>query len=110
MKFEPQVLVWCALSSQRFSEMYVHTSKIAINKNIYINECLKKRLIPFINEYHSDDNYVFWPDLASSHYAKNTIEWFKSNNVSYVQKEDQSRHFRRYYQIKFMKDVGKQNQ
>jgi transposase len=88
VKFEPQVLVWVAMSSRGFSEIYVHTSKIAVNQNIYINECLKKRLLPFINEHHSDSNYVFWPDLASSHYAKKSIEWFESNGVSYVQKED----------------------
>jgi hypothetical protein len=48
----------------------------------------EKRLLPFINEHHSDSNYVFWPDLASSHYAKKSIEWFESNGISYVQKGD----------------------
>ena len=29
----------------------------------------RKRLIPFINEHHSDGNHMFWPDLAIAHYA-----------------------------------------
>ena len=32
--------------------------------------CIKKRLFPFIEEHHSDGQYLFLPDLASSHYSK----------------------------------------
>ena len=60
-------MVWVVMSS----EIYVHTSKISVDQNIYIKNCLfEKRLLPFINEQHSDSNR------------------FESNGVSYVQKED----------------------
>jgi hypothetical protein len=57
----------------------------AINSDIYINECLNERLLPFIHKYHQDMNYIFWPDLASAHYSKATLEWMKQN-VNYVAK------------------------
>ena len=46
----------------------------AISADVYQNESLPI-VNDFINTYHSDNNYVFCPDLASSHYAKNTQEW-----------------------------------
>ena len=47
----------------------------AVNSDIYLNECLEKRLVPFICEHRSDSNYFFWPDLAGCHYSKHTIAW-----------------------------------
>ena len=43
-------------------------------------------MIPFIKAYHENDEIVFWPDLASSHYAKDTIDFLKSNNIDFVDK------------------------
>jgi hypothetical protein len=57
----------------------------AISSDIYINECLNERLLPFIHKYHQDMNYIYWPDLASARYSKATIEWMKQN-VNYVAK------------------------
>jgi hypothetical protein len=86
MKYEPKVLVWVAISANGISNHYVHTSKNAINHEIYIKECLNKRLLPFINEHHADKEFVFWPDMATSHYANKTIDWFNTNNIEFVQK------------------------
>ena len=47
---------------------------------------MAKRLLPFIHEYHPDLNYIFWPDLASSHYSAATVGWM-SQNVNYVEKQ-----------------------
>ena len=33
-----------------------------------------KKLIPFIKDNYPDQQYTFWPDLASSHYAKATAQ------------------------------------
>ena len=54
-----------------------------INSDVYINECLIPRLVPFIRHHHSDNNYVFWPDLARAHYSKETVAWM-NENVKYV--------------------------
>ena len=56
---------------------------------IYLNECIKKkRLVPFIKEHHFNDQYLFWPDLASSHYAKTVVTYFKEQKINFVEKED----------------------
>ena len=87
-KFEPKVPVWIAGSSKGLSEPFIVPSVLAVSQKLYQDECLNKRLIAFLNKYHSSDNYVFWPDLASSHYAKSTLEYLRTKNVNFVQKED----------------------
>jgi hypothetical protein len=62
----------------------------AINSNTYINECIKKRLIKFIEKYHSDDNYILCPDLLSSHYPIKTISSFEELGINYVKREENS--------------------
>lgn len=52
---------------------------------IYLNECLKKRLLPFIRSHTIFT--LFWRDLASAHYSKAVIEWYEKENVKYVPKE-----------------------
>ena len=47
------------------------TQAIALNKyGLYQEECLSKILILFIQKHHNNDDYVFWSDKASAHYAK----------------------------------------
>ena len=45
-------------------------------------------MLPFIEEHHSDNNYVFWPDLASSHYAEATLDLMIENVIDHVDKID----------------------
>lgn len=83
-KFEPKILVWLALSSKGISAPYIGTTKgPAIDANVYIEKCLPK-LIKFIDKHHIDDNYIFWPDLASSHYAKKTKDWLHEQKIPFV--------------------------
>ena len=85
-KFEPKILVWLALSSKGISAPYIGTTKgLAVDANDYIEKCLPK-LIKFTNEHHSNDKYIFWPDLASSHYAKKSTDWLNERKVSFVPK------------------------
>jgi len=58
-KFEPKLMVWMAMSSKGVSNMYVHKSKQAVNEDTYLNECINKRLLPFIEKYHQNGNYLF---------------------------------------------------
>ena len=85
-KFPPKVLVYLAISSRGISEAHFQESGTAINSDIYIKKCLKSKLLPFIRKYHDDNNYVFWPDLATSHQSKNTVKWLKDNNINFIDK------------------------
>ena len=56
---------WLSISNRGMSIPYFGPYKsVAINTEIYINECLQPRLLPFIHKHHGDFNYLFLPDLA----------------------------------------------
>jgi hypothetical protein len=86
-KFEQKVLVWIAISDQGLSRPFFCPSKQAVNQQVYSSECIEKRLAPFVAEHHSDGNYLFWPDLASSHYARSTLAKFDELGIQYVPKD-----------------------
>ena len=86
-KFPKKILVWIAISEHGLSEPLIRFStSCSINQYIYKDECLVKRLLPFIKKYHGDEKYIFWPDLASSHYADSVVRWM-NENVNYVGKD-----------------------
>ena len=69
-KYEKKLLIYVCFSEKGISKPYFVPSGVAVNQKVYLEECIKKKLIPFIAKHHSDGEYVFWPDLASAHYAK----------------------------------------
>lgn len=87
-KFQPKVMVWLAASVKGISKIFIVPSGMAINSDNYINHCLSARLIPFLTEHHSSTPYVFWPDLASSHYSKKTIAFVNEKKVNIVPKKE----------------------
>lgn len=88
LKFEPKVLVWVAISSKGVSAPLIRPNKAkAVDSDIYISQCLPK-LKQFIDKYHAHDKIMFWPDLASCHYAKNTLDWLTKQKVPFVPKKD----------------------
>lgn len=86
-KFEQKVLVWLAISPRGISQPFICNSGLAINADRYLNECIKRKLIPFIKSHYQDGRYVFWPDQASSHYAKTVLEHLRSENIDFVEKK-----------------------
>ncbi|KAJ8920520.1 hypothetical protein NQ315_005389 [Exocentrus adspersus] len=70
VKFADKILVWCAISEAGVSQPYVgRVCDEAITADIYIERCLSK-LRNFINTHNPNDEVMFWPDLASCHYAR----------------------------------------
>ena len=53
-----------------------------ITGNVYLKECIKKKLPPFIAQKKS--NTVFWPGGATAHYKKCVKEFLDDNEISYV--------------------------
>lgn len=87
-KFEPKLLVWVAICPKGLSDLYFVPSKQAINQDIYREECIKKRLVPMISKYYKKNRkYVFWPDLASSHYAKSVLDLLKFKKIRFVPRD-----------------------
>ena len=84
-KYEEKVLIWIAFSSKGISKPFFVPSKQAINQDVYLDECIRLRLIPFIRKH---PNHIFRPDLASSHYAKKVINYSREQKVNFVEKVD----------------------
>jgi len=83
-KFPKRFMVWQAICTCGFRSA-VFVTEGTINGEIYVKECLQKRLLPLIRK-HSTPAF-FWPDLASCHYSKVAKEWFESNAVNLVPRE-----------------------
>ena len=86
--FESKVMIWCAVSNNGVRRVYVAEKGEAMNRARY--QCiLKSRLGPFINsQCGSRDNFIFWPDLTSSHYATDVQTGLHSENISFVKREN----------------------
>jgi hypothetical protein len=85
-KFEEKILVWVAFSPRGKSKALFFKSGLAINQSIYKEQCLDKGLVSFIDKYYPRGCYVFWPDLASCHYAKSVWNHFKSKYIEFLPK------------------------
>lgn len=85
-KFPKKYLVWQALDQfGNVSDPYVHEG--CMNSQVYLQKCVIDRLIPFIKKYHKIENVIFWPDLATIHYAK-TVKEEIEKNVTLVLKDE----------------------
>ena len=80
-------MVWICLSEDAVSETVFLARPNSINSEFYRENCIKGKLVEFIEQNHSQDDYIFWPDLASAHYAKDTVEFFEKLKILYVLKD-----------------------
>ena len=72
--------MWEAISNRGMPIAYFRPSKsVAINTEIYINECLQPGLLPFIHKHHSDISFQFVHDLTGFHLSIETIAKMKEN-------------------------------
>ena len=82
-KFGKKYLIWQAIAQDGSRSQTIVTTE-TINKDIYMKECIKKRLLPFLGKLNPPT--LFWPDLATSHYANDTINLLNEKNVCFVSK------------------------
>ena len=87
-KFPKKLLVWLAISENGHSEPFFMLTRGNVTKEIYVEECIKQRLVPFIQNHHPNGDIIFWPDLASAHYAKFSLETLESLGIPFVPKEE----------------------
>lgn len=86
-KFFNKYLVWQAIDQNgNISEPYICTG--SMNSKVYLKECIIKRLIPFINKHHRQEDVVFWPDMATCHYASEVTQYLESTKIEYILKRN----------------------
>ena len=86
-KFELKVLGWIAISEKGISTPFFSKQKQAVSETTYLNRCIITRLISFIKSHHNKEKVLFWPDLASSHYCHDVLQYLNQNDVQFVDKE-----------------------
>lgn len=85
-KFPGKVLLWLAISERGISDPVFFKGGLAVNAQVYNEKCVPA-LKNFIKKYHSHDKVIFWPDLASSHYANATIQNLSNQKIEFVPKQ-----------------------
>lgn len=87
-KFPERVMIWFCISEDGPSVMHVFDKHQTMTANLYREKCLPK-LVKFIEEYeYNKSEVIFWPDLATAHYAKECLEFLDENDINYVAKDD----------------------
>ena len=79
-------MIWLTVSSKGVCESYIHRNNGSINADVYLNQCVKSKLIPFIKKHHTNDDIIFWPDLARAHYSKEVLIYFDEASVPIIPK------------------------
>ena len=74
------------ISDKGVSTPTILPEKPRITAGIYVEKCLKPKLMKFINKYHNEEKHkvLFWPDKASVHYANDTLKYLDSTGIDYV--------------------------
>ena len=84
-KFFKKTLIWQAMDENgNISEPFV--SEGTISAEVYLKECIQARLLPFIDKYYDRNQILFWPDMASAHYANKVTSFLNDSNIEFVQK------------------------
>jgi hypothetical protein len=61
-----KLLGWIAISQNRISKPLFFKTGLAINQNVYKNECFTNSLIPFINKKLEVSNFILDKKVISS--------------------------------------------
>lgn len=81
-KFPQKFCVWQALAE----DGQVSTPWVApgtIKGKDYLNECLRKRLVPWIKKNYPNKKIFFWQDMAKPHYSKEVLDFLRSQNIEF---------------------------
>ena len=90
-KFPTKMMIWLAISKKGISKPYFHEKKNALDGKTYGKECIEKKLIPFIQKNYPKGRYLFWPDGARCHYAKDVLAILRAHGVEgnkFIEKDE----------------------
>jgi hypothetical protein len=87
-EFPSKLLVWLTISPKGRSRAFIAPSKQCINGEIYSNECIRKRLVPFLKKNYPDGSYVFWPDKATANYVHKAKALCEMHGIRYISRDE----------------------
>ena len=69
------------------SKSYIISSTVAVRKELYFEECIQKRPIPFLNKRYQSGSFLYWSDKVGSYYPNATQKFMNKRNISFVPKD-----------------------
>lgn len=82
------VMVWAAISRKgKFPLVFIERG-VKINANYYLEEILKKNVLPNATQMYGDEYYCFQQDGAPSHTANVVQAWCRQNLTDFLPKEE----------------------
>jgi hypothetical protein len=86
-KFPQQFMIWqCVDSYGNVSKPFVCIG--TMTWQTYLVECIQKRLLPFIRKYHHQRRILFWPDMATCHYALTVQAFLRRKRIPFVERKE----------------------
>jgi inhibitor of nuclear factor kappa-B kinase subunit alpha len=82
------IMVWGAISPRGKLPLIFIEKGVKINANYYLEEVLKKNVMPNAKSLFGDDYYCFQQDGAPSHTANITQAWCKTNLTDFLAKDE----------------------
>ena len=83
-KYIPRYLIWQALGVNGHRlKSYIYFNK-TVTAKIYLDKCVKARLLSFIRQHYPAEQILFWPDLARSHYQKDVLSFLRESGIEVV--------------------------
>ena len=88
-KFPEKVMIWNVISEKGCGQLYVSPKRQSMNKEHYIKNCLP-RVEKFKKKYYNareQKKVWFWPDLATCHYANDSLAAMTAIDLQYITKD-----------------------
>ena len=86
-KYPRKLLVWLAMSPRGITRPVAMPSRGNVTGEVYREKCLKGVLLPFIEAQYPNHDVLFWPDLATAHYARQTTMLLEEAGVPVVARD-----------------------
>lgn len=87
-KFPEKVMIWCCISRRGISDVYVAPKRTLMDALLYQTKCLSKVLKFVDSHYDSRDEVLFWPDLATCHYATINQDFMTNEGLPFVKRHE----------------------
>ena len=72
------------ISEKGITEPFFISEKASLTGSMFREDCVKQRLVPFLEEHQANGDFFFWPDLASWHFANETQDLFNNFNSPWI--------------------------
>ncbi len=101
-------MVWQAIDENgKVSDPYIIEG--TLNGSSYLKECLKKRLLPFIDKYHKREDVLFWAYMSRVHCTNEVTDWLTSTGIDFLSWKEMLQKYRKLVPLRNFGHCAKLN-